>query len=79
MFNEILELPVVEAMTGLPRLTIRQLIARNEFPAAVRVGGREVGWRRLDVENWLGRQLEAGREHEVDRLKYSGLVDMADE
>ncbi len=47
-----LRLPSVVRMTGLARSTIYKLRAQHQFPAPVHLGGRAVGWRRVDIERW---------------------------
>ena len=46
-------LPAVLARTGLGRSTVYALIGRGEFPAAVQLSTRAVGWRSADVDTWL--------------------------
>jgi prophage regulatory protein len=45
--------------TGLARSTIYKLMAAKEFPAAVRLTARAVGWRRADVERWSASRPSA--------------------
>lgn len=49
----ILRRPEVERRTGLGRSTIYERMARGEFPAAVSLGARAVGWRESDVNAWI--------------------------
>ena len=48
----LLRMPSVVARTGLGRSTIYRMMAAHEFPQAVRLTGRAVGWRRADLERW---------------------------
>ena len=43
----------VEAVTGLSRSTIYQMMADGGFPKPVRLGKRAVGWRESDISGWL--------------------------
>ena len=52
----ILRTPAVLALIGLSRTSLWRRVRAGDFPAPVRLGGREsraVGWRRADVERWL--------------------------
>ena len=40
-------------VTGLSRSTLYAMISAGEFPTAVRLGRRAVGWREKDVAAWL--------------------------
>jgi prophage regulatory protein len=51
----------VEARTGLKRSTIYAKIAANEFPAAVRLGARSVGWVESEILAWLESRIAASR------------------
>ncbi|CAB3786355.1 helix-turn-helix transcriptional regulator [Paraburkholderia fynbosensis] len=43
----------VEERTGLSRSTIYRRMAAGTFPPAIRLGGRLVGWRAADIEQFL--------------------------
>ena len=47
----------VEAMTGLPRSTIYELMDRGEFPRPVRLSPRLVGWIELEVADWQAARI----------------------
>ncbi len=54
---QILRIGQVLCMTGLSKTTLWRRVRAGEFPAPVRLGGprsRAVGWRRADVERWIG-------------------------
>ncbi|RYF58752.1 MAG: AlpA family phage regulatory protein [Comamonadaceae bacterium] len=42
----------VTRMTGLGRSTIYRLISEKKFPCPVKLSGRAVGWRRIDLDRW---------------------------
>ncbi|MBI1495223.1 helix-turn-helix transcriptional regulator [Halocynthiibacter styelae] len=48
----------VEALTGLSRTTIYDLMHEGRFPRPVRIGKRAVAWREADLNEWL-ENLEA--------------------
>ena len=56
---EILRLAQVQQLTGLSKATIYRLIAKNRFPAGVRLSKAAVGWRRKEVEAWIGSRPRA--------------------
>ncbi|WP_090531852.1 helix-turn-helix transcriptional regulator [Paraburkholderia sartisoli] len=43
----------VEAKTGLSRSTIYRRMQDGTFPPAIPLGGRMVGWRTADIEQFL--------------------------
>ena len=57
MTLSILRLPEVKSRTGLSRASIYAFMKKREFPDSIRLGPRCIGWRSLDIENWIaGRQ-----------------------
>jgi len=42
----------VERLTGLPRSTIYDKMAKNEFPKSVKIGDRAVGWLENEISDW---------------------------
>ena len=53
MPEKLLRRPAVEAMTGLSRSTIYEMMARNEFPRSVKIGKRAVAWPESVVIAWM--------------------------
>jgi prophage regulatory protein len=53
MASRILRLPAVIQLTGLSRSSIYLRIAEGSFPKQVSLGPRAVGWREIDIENWI--------------------------
>jgi prophage regulatory protein len=47
----------VERVTGLPRSTIYDYMARGLFPRPVRLGARSVGWLEREVLAWQAARL----------------------
>jgi prophage regulatory protein len=58
---KILRRPQVEDRTGLSRSTIYAKISANEFPKAVLLGRRAVGWVESEIDDWLMRQIQRSR------------------
>lgn len=50
---KILRLNAVLARTGLSRATIYRYMNLNEFPLAIKLGLRSVGWAEHEVDEWL--------------------------
>ena len=48
----IVRLPKVRQITGLGRSTIYRLMALKQFPSAVQLGPRAVGWHMSEINAW---------------------------
>lgn len=59
MQTKFLRRPAVEAMTGLGRSTIYQMMNEGRFPRAVRIGLRAVAWSETEVNDWLSQRVAA--------------------
>ena len=59
--NWMLRLADVRAMTGLGRSTIYRKMAKGEFPSAVKLSERAIGWPQGDIERWLQERIDASR------------------
>lgn len=46
----------VEKVTGLSRSTIYKRISEGSFPKPIPLGGRLVGWKKSDIQEWLEHQ-----------------------
>ncbi len=57
--NEIWRLPRVMAAVGVGRSTVYDMQRRGDFPRAIRLGARAVGWRRADIEQWIASRERA--------------------
>jgi prophage regulatory protein len=55
----IIRLPEVKARTGLSRSTIYARIKSGDFPRAVSLGPRAVGWVAGDIDAWITARIEA--------------------
>lgn len=56
-FQELLSAHDVARLTRRPRLVISGLMLLRRFPQKRRYRGRQVGWLRSDVLDWLARDL----------------------
>ena len=57
MSDQILRLPRVIDVTGLPRSSLYAKIAAGEFPAPIKLGQRSVGWSAAEVEAWIDTRI----------------------
>ncbi len=60
MNQRLIRLPQVKAMVGLGRSSIYDRIKRGEFPKPIKVG-RLSGWIEFEVQEWIGKQIQASR------------------
>ena len=67
MAQKILRLPAVRSLTGLSRSTVYQKISNGDFPKAISLGTRAVGWLESDVEAWIGQKVAASRSLSKER------------
>ena len=59
--TSLLRLPVVKALTGLSKASIRRYEIAGEFPERVALGERAVAWREDEVREWINsRERRAG-------------------
>lgn len=61
MAESILRLADVEAMIGLKATRIYELMAAGDFPSAVRVSTRAVGWLSSEVDAWIAARAAGPR------------------
>lgn len=59
--QRILRCRQVLARTGLSRSTLYALIGRGEFPSALRLSERSVGWLEHDVAQWIEARSRVSR------------------
>ena len=59
--------PVVEDRTGLSRSAIYALMARGEFPAAIPLTARAVGWEESAIDAWIAARIAAA-DNETEAL-----------
>lgn len=52
MAEKYLRRPAVEALIGLSRTTIYEMMKRGEFPRPVRITGKAVAWPESAISKW---------------------------
>lgn len=60
MTQKILRIREVQELTGLSRPTIFRLRKAGQFPSAVQLGTRAVGWKSGDIEGWIANRPLSG-------------------
>ena len=70
MADKILRLPAVKERTGLSRSSVYQKIGSGEFPKAIPLGARAVGWLESEIDAWIETKVAAAR-----RRKEPGVAD----
>lgn len=63
MKKTILRLKQVIHRTGLARSTIYLLIAQNNFPKQITLGGRAVGWVEQEIDKWISHKIKYSRKN----------------
>jgi prophage regulatory protein len=57
MTDRIIRRKEVEHLTGFKRSTLYRYMALNKFPRSISLGGgRMVGWRLSDIQQWIEEQ-----------------------
>ena len=51
--DRLLRIGEVLEVAAISKSVLYEMVARNEFPRAVRIGRRAVGWRQGDIKDWL--------------------------
>ena len=54
----ILRLLDVQFVTGKSRSTIYREMHSGEFPCAIKIGARAVGWREVDIAAWIESRVK---------------------
>lgn len=55
--RRILRLDEVEAKSGFKRAHIYNLMKRRQFPQALRLGVRAVGWDSIEIDQWIAERV----------------------
>ena len=55
--RRILRLDEVEAKSGFKRAHIYNLMRKGQFPKALRLGVRAVGWDSFEIDQWIAERL----------------------
>jgi prophage regulatory protein len=56
--RRILRRAEVERKVGLKRAQIYSLMRENQFPKAIRLGIRAVGWDSIEIDQWILERLK---------------------
>ena len=57
--RRILRLDEVEAKSGFKRAHIYNLMKRRQFPQALRLGVRAVGWDSIEIDQWIAERVNS--------------------
>ena len=57
--DRFMRLPEVFHTTGLSRSTLYDLISRQQFPAQISLGGKNVAWLASEIEGWMNDRIAA--------------------
>ena len=55
--RRILRLDEVEAKSGFKRAHIYNLMKKRQFPQALRLGVRAVGWDSIEIDQWIDERV----------------------
>ena len=55
--RRILRLEEVEARSGFKRAHIYNLMKKRQFPQALRLGVRAVGWDSIEIDQWIDERV----------------------
>lgn len=55
--RRILRLKEVEAKSGFKRAHIYNLMKKRQFPQALRLGVRAVGWDSIEIDQWIDERV----------------------
>ena len=55
--RRILRLLEVEAKSGFKRAHIYNLMKKRQFPQALRLGVRAVGWDSIEIDQWIDERV----------------------
>ena len=58
--NRFIDLKELQSLVPLSRTTIWRMEQAGQFPARIRIGKRRVGWRLLEVEEWMDCRQSVG-------------------
>ena len=57
--KKILRLPAVLDRVGLGKTAVYAAIRRGDFPRPIKLSERAVGWRRIEIDEWLADRPRA--------------------
>lgn len=59
--RRVLRLPEVITKTGLSRTTLYTMSRAGEFPVAISLGGKAMGWIESEIDDWIEKLMTARR------------------
>ena len=62
--ERLIRLPEVMSRCGIGKSLIYGLLAQQQFPACVRIGGRSVAWRESSIDAWIQARIDLQAESE---------------
>ena len=65
--DSILRWPDVQKRVGICRSHAHQLIARNQFPAPIKLGPRASGWLESEINTWITQRIRASRPNSTEQ------------
>lgn len=63
--QQILRRNDVERLTGVPRSTIYDWIAKGRFPKPIKLSERSVGWLEDEIKKWQDDRIALSRSNEM--------------
>ena len=57
--NRIIRMSELTKKVGLSRATIYRKLESDDFPRPVSLGKRAVGWKEVDVDDWINERVNA--------------------
>jgi prophage regulatory protein len=64
--HTILRIRKVTEKTGLAKSTIYKKIVHKEFPRAISLGPKAVGWLESDIQKWIEQQIERTANNNIE-------------
>ena len=72
--RRILRLEEVEAKSGFKRAHIYNLMKKRQFPQALRLGVRAVGWDSIEIDQWIAERTLNGKFATARRRLHSATL-----
>ena len=62
--HRILRSPELRNTVGYSRTNIYYLMKKGDFPQAIKLGGRAIGWLEYEVNEWINERVAISRKEE---------------
>ncbi|ADM99727.1 AlpA family transcriptional regulator [Dickeya dadantii] len=66
MQKTLIRLPEVQRRTGYSKAWVYRLMARKQFPSAVKIGSRAIAFVESEIDEWINQRI-AERDHHTAR------------